>query len=506
MKHHMDRERKYSTKSLLVKNTNKGGSYDAIGNLVADHEKGVQIEWTPYGKVRKVTAANGNTLAFRYDAAGNRVEKKSTVSGGSVIIITRYVRDASGNVMSEYLGGTTPHQQPIYGSSRLGLYKGQRTEGVRTLGAKQYELTNHLGNVLTVVKDNIHLQGTDTWAHVEFAMDYYAFGGEMPGRKNTTKHYRYGFNGKEKDTESQWGDTSYDYGFRIYNPRYARFLSVDPLTKSYPWYTPYQFAGNKPIWAIDVDGLEEAIIIKSKWYEQGIKTALQKEDYNEAYRLASKALNDPAKNIYAENLYKDNYAARWTYNGFYPTGISFVGINGDILYTKPIEPFIDHSKPEYEIDFRIGIGPTHSFKSSLFGFGAGKEFSLTKTLFNWNYKSYAQSTEVQEERFNINSPWNLQLGVHKGGFGANFSADFDKDGIISRDYNFKTGPINTTFNGLSKELSDHFDILDISTGSGLIKLDLNIKSGTPRFTPYIDKTKHAADALRYVLPLKVIDN
>jgi len=36
---------------------------------------------------------------------------------------------------------------------------------------------------------------------------------------------------------------------------------VDPLTKSYPWYTPYQFAGNKPIIAIDLDGLEEYIII-----------------------------------------------------------------------------------------------------------------------------------------------------------------------------------------------------------------------------------------------------
>jgi len=34
-------------------------------------------------------------------------------------------------------------------------------------------------------------------------------------------------------------------------------LSVDPLTASYPWYTPYQFAGNKPIEAIDIDGLEE---------------------------------------------------------------------------------------------------------------------------------------------------------------------------------------------------------------------------------------------------------
>jgi hypothetical protein len=32
---------------------------------------------------------------------------------------------------------------------------------------------------------------------------------------------------------------------------------VDPLFKSYPWYTPYQFAGNKPIISIDLDGLEE---------------------------------------------------------------------------------------------------------------------------------------------------------------------------------------------------------------------------------------------------------
>jgi hypothetical protein len=53
------------------------------------------------------------------------------------------------------------------------------------------------------------------------------------------------------------GGSTYDYGFRIYNALLGRFLSVDPLTKSYPFYTPYQFAGNKPIWAIDLDGLEE---------------------------------------------------------------------------------------------------------------------------------------------------------------------------------------------------------------------------------------------------------
>ncbi|WP_121356806.1 RHS repeat-associated core domain-containing protein [Flavisolibacter nicotianae] len=69
--------------------------------------------------------------------------------------------------------------------------------------------------------------------------------------------YRYGFNGKENDLEISGDGNQYDYGFRIYNPRLGRFLSVDPLFKSYPWYTPYQFAGNKPIIAVDLDGLEE---------------------------------------------------------------------------------------------------------------------------------------------------------------------------------------------------------------------------------------------------------
>jgi len=72
-----------------------------------------------------------------------------------------------------------------------------------------------------------------------------------------------GLNGKEKDPEGMGGGGStYDYGFRIYIPQIARFLSVDPLTKSYPMLTPYQFASNQPIWAIDLDGLERMLIIK----------------------------------------------------------------------------------------------------------------------------------------------------------------------------------------------------------------------------------------------------
>ncbi|MBK8887532.1 MAG: hypothetical protein IPN46_13740 [Saprospiraceae bacterium] len=55
--------------------------------------------------------------------------------------------------------------------------------------------------------------------------------------------------------------THYDYGFRIYNPSIGKFLSVDPLTKSYPMLTPYQFASNSPIANSDLDGLEAKLEI-----------------------------------------------------------------------------------------------------------------------------------------------------------------------------------------------------------------------------------------------------
>jgi len=37
----------------------------------------------------------------------------------------------------------------------------------------------------------------------------------------------------------------------------GRFLSLDPLSPKYPFYTPYQFAGNSPIENVDLDGGED---------------------------------------------------------------------------------------------------------------------------------------------------------------------------------------------------------------------------------------------------------
>jgi RHS repeat-associated protein len=74
-----------------------------------------------------------------------------------------------------------------------------------------------------------------------------------------TRVYRYGFNGKEQDDEvHSSAGTSYDYGERIYDPRIGRFLSVDPFFAKYPELSTYQFASNRPIDGVDLDGLEYA--------------------------------------------------------------------------------------------------------------------------------------------------------------------------------------------------------------------------------------------------------
>jgi RHS repeat-associated protein len=268
-------------------------TYDAIGNLTKDIQEGItNIEWNVYGKIRRITrtATGANpitSIRYNYDAAGNRILKTVTRSATDSVEYTAYVRDASGNVMATYLAMDAPNgsinssatlllrEQHIYGSSRIGILNRNVSVGTSTFtnpsilnfirGNKFFELSNHLGNVLVTLSDkkigvDANADGIIDYynANVVTANDYYPFGMLMPGRTFTTATgYRYGFNGKENDNEVKGEANQQDYGMRIYDPRIGKFLSADPLSKSFAWYTPYQFAGNKPIYATDLDGLEE---------------------------------------------------------------------------------------------------------------------------------------------------------------------------------------------------------------------------------------------------------
>lgn len=136
-----------------------------------------------------------------------------------------------------------------------------KSKGVVNEGQKKYELSNHLGNVLAVINDRkqrVSLLGEEYFEPVVIsAQDYFPFGQEMGSERaySTSNAYRYGFNGKEKDQENEFGNlTHYDYGARIYNPSIGRFLSQDPLSGEFAPWTPYHYAKDNPILRLDQTG------------------------------------------------------------------------------------------------------------------------------------------------------------------------------------------------------------------------------------------------------------
>ncbi len=137
------------------------------------------------------------------------------------------------------------------------------------LGNRSYELTNHLGNVLTSISDIVYPISSGGTAidyyqvGINQVTDYSPFGVQLDGRTITggiaDKAYRYGFQNQEKDNEIKGEGNSLNYEFRMHDPRLGRFFAIDPLEAKYPQWTPYQFSGNQVISTAELEGLEPEI-------------------------------------------------------------------------------------------------------------------------------------------------------------------------------------------------------------------------------------------------------
>jgi RHS repeat-associated protein len=270
--------------------------YDATGNRIGKVAKGkIPIglgkyevkgeegwEYTVY-----VTDPSSNILStYKLDVnlgSGNKVKETMTINDHYLYANKRLgVKKvlASNNLVGTYEYskqsgvGDEGEYQPDGGIAGVGVFV--HNFGFKLpvkneySGFKTYELSNHLGNVLTTVTDRkrarigfvavpvigFGIAVTHYQPEVTSISGYYPFGMITPDSLNRVSEYRYGFQGQEMDNEVKGEGNSVNYKYRMHDPRIGRFFAVDPLAAKYPHNSTYAFSENRVIDGVELEGLE----------------------------------------------------------------------------------------------------------------------------------------------------------------------------------------------------------------------------------------------------------
>jgi len=150
--------------------------YNSIGQLTQNNGEGVLYQYNTSGLVTNVSNVAGtNSIDFIYNDKGQRIQKISTVIGGTTVVnTTYYVRNVAGNTIAVYTADNigsptpTPQEYPIYGASRVGVYHKQTN-------SESYQLTDHLGNVRAVITKDPMVLGVPVIYQNDFASNYTPF-------------------------------------------------------------------------------------------------------------------------------------------------------------------------------------------------------------------------------------------------------------------------------------------------------------------------------------------
>lgn len=273
-------------------------AYDLNGRLIRDNAAGIfVIRWDSASRVRTIDRTN-DTLEFVYDGLGQRIAKIQRVGlDASKWKYEYFIRDEKSNILASYkqtpsLIPTVPLRpvlidQTVNGITRLGLWSPTHapyevtsfgsprpatilspfpsmslTRSARVRGAKQYELTNYLGNVYVTVrdrklenKDSVSQQVVSYDADVVTFNDFESYGSLLAGRREGFNLYRHGFSGLERDDELKGGGNSYYTNARLFDPRVGRWLSPDAVATAD--LNAYAGFSNLPVRLSDPEGTSD---------------------------------------------------------------------------------------------------------------------------------------------------------------------------------------------------------------------------------------------------------
>ena len=219
-------------------------TYDACGNTATTNLNRFYV-WDHADRLLCYynDAGGGPTVFTQYDYSGNDRVSKMVRTG------TTYERTIYIDGIFEYVkleNGTTYEKNYIHIMDDKSRIAEVRIDG--GTGPFPGDIAN---KTIYIVEDQIgsSVMRLSTSGTIIDEEEYYPFG-DSSLRTFTYKRYRYV--GKERDAESGL----YYYGARYYAAWTCRFISVDPLAHDYMYLTPYNYAGNRPIISIDIDGMQ----------------------------------------------------------------------------------------------------------------------------------------------------------------------------------------------------------------------------------------------------------
>lgn len=204
--------------------------YDAAGNLIEDHNKGITVVYNHLNLPTSVSFADGARFEWLYSASGELLRK--TVTEGGIVHTTEYVGDIT------YRDGAIQSVETGEGRVRA------LTEGVYRY---EYDLKDHLGNVRVVFTRG---EGPTSPLLLQQS-HYYAFGLQMPTLSELRQgaESKIGFGGKELNDEH--GLLWLNFGKRFYDPQLGRWHTMDAAEQH---HSPYVYASNRPVVAADFTG------------------------------------------------------------------------------------------------------------------------------------------------------------------------------------------------------------------------------------------------------------
>ena len=217
--------------------------YDNNGNMVKDKNKNIDnITYNHLNLPVFVELATGN-ITYTYDAAGVKLSKQVITNGFSPDIKKTFY--AGNYIYEENFSGET-----LKFFSHPEGYVEPENGGFNYV----YQYKDHLGNIRLSYSDSNNDGQIQADSEIIEENNYYPFGLKHKGYNNVVNgtHHPYTFNGKEEQEEL--GLNWHDYGARMYDAALGRWHSTDNKAEFYFANSPYVYALNTPINAIDPDG------------------------------------------------------------------------------------------------------------------------------------------------------------------------------------------------------------------------------------------------------------